>query len=319
MRICREILGFVACLSVFGCGGSGNDPTSAGAPAAVFSPPEPEAGYTRYAAPAVPDLEPGADVMRCQYIVAPFDHDMDVLDVSGYQSRGGHHSLAYAVKGSSAPLGTSRACTDEDNVAIGAFLGGIGGEGGKATLPPGVVFRLTKGSGIMLNTHFLNTTADTITGETVIDIKFAEVDTTRKVASMFANTNLDFTLAPQTTSTDDVTCVVQHDLAMLKFTNHMHNYGTTAVTTVTRQDGTEEMVHADDTWAGDMQFNPSWSDWPVDGPFIVKQGDVLHTHCEWDNSTTNTMKFPDEMCVGFGFFLTDAAEAPVCVGGTWRE
>jgi hypothetical protein len=319
MRIRREILGYAACSLLWGCGSSGNDPASTEGPAAEFSPPAPEAGYTRYTAPSIPDLEPGADVMRCQYILAPFDRDMDVLDVSGYQSRGGHHSLAYAVKGSTAPLGTSRKCNDEDNTKIGAFLGGIGGEGGKATLPPGVVFRLTKGSAVMLNTHFLNATADTLTGETVIDIKFAEVDTTRKVASMFANVNLDFTIDPQATSSADATCVVQHDLSMLKFTNHMHNYGTTAVTTIVRQDGTEEMLHADDAWVGDMQFNPSWSDWPVASPMVVKQGDTMRTHCEWANSTTNALKFPDEMCVGFGFFLTDTATAPVCLGGSWSE
>jgi len=28
--------------------------------------------------------------------MAPFDHDVDVVDVQGYQSTGGHHAVAFS-------------------------------------------------------------------------------------------------------------------------------------------------------------------------------------------------------------------------------
>ena len=39
---------------------------------------------------------PARDVTYCQYIMAPFDRDMDVLDVGGYQSGFGHHAVAFS-------------------------------------------------------------------------------------------------------------------------------------------------------------------------------------------------------------------------------
>jgi len=318
MSLRRDLVGYAACLALTACGGSEETPSDAPAAAAAFSPPPPAPGYTRIVAPVIAGIQPGGDVMQCQYVLEPFDRDMDVLDISGYQSSGGHHSIAYAMS-TTAPLGTSRDCNTEDNTGIGGFLGGIGGEGGKATLPDGVVFRLAKGKNIMLNTHFLNTSKHPIDGHTVIDVKFSEVDTARKVASMFANVTTNFSLTPHVKSTTDATCMIPHDLSLLKFTNHMHTHGTTAVTTVTHADGSLETVHADDSWAGDLQFNPAWSAWPVAEPLVVKQGDVMQTHCEWVNDTSSSLTFPDEMCVGFGFFLTGSATAPVCLGGAWRE
>jgi hypothetical protein len=107
---------------------------------------------------------------------------MDILSVGGYQSKMGHHIVAFAST-ADVPVGTSRLCQGEDNFS-GAFLGGVGGEAGTGNvLPEGVAFRLPKGSGIMLNTHFLNTWETTMDGHGVIDIEFSEVDPSRRIAS----------------------------------------------------------------------------------------------------------------------------------------
>ncbi|HMJ14104.1 MAG TPA: hypothetical protein VK524_21955, partial [Polyangiaceae bacterium] len=103
-----------------------------------FDPPPPEQGYERVVAPIV-TTSPGDDVMHCQYVVAPFDRDLDIIDMKGWQSEFGHHAVAYATP-NNLPLGTSGPCTGEDNVT-GTFLGGVGGEaGGSIALPDGVAF-----------------------------------------------------------------------------------------------------------------------------------------------------------------------------------
>ena len=56
-------------------------------PEGMFPPPKP--GYTRFYAAVMKDLKPGTDTLRCQYVQAPLDHDLDILGVEGYQSEGG--------------------------------------------------------------------------------------------------------------------------------------------------------------------------------------------------------------------------------------
>lgn len=69
--------------------------------------PPPAEGYTRFVAPVIEGIAPGTDVTHCQYIQAPLDRDIDVMDAEGYQSEGGHHAVAFASK-LDAPLGTNR-------------------------------------------------------------------------------------------------------------------------------------------------------------------------------------------------------------------
>jgi hypothetical protein len=279
-------------------------------------------GYTRIVAPVVADLQPGDDRMECQYVLAPFDRDMDVLDVTGYQSKYGHHVVAYATP-SDVPIGTSRHCEGEDNLAR-AFLGGVGGEaGGAVNLPKGVAFRLAKGSGIMLNTHFINLGQEVIDGESVLDVKFAEADPSRTIAAMFVNINVAFKVPAMATGFADPECVLPRGMQIIMFSNHMHGLGTTVFSELRRATGgAAEMLRNDDTWSYEMQFKPEFNRWDPAVPLEVKAGDTVHTHCEWTNTTDKEVAFPDEMCAGIGLFLADASApitAPVCLNGTWRE
>jgi hypothetical protein len=284
----------------------------------VWDPPAAPAGYTRIEAPTMENLEPGSDVMYCQYVHAPFDRDLDVLDVSGHQSLGGHHSVAYATT-MSVPVGTSRPCNNDDNLASG-FLGGTGGEGGASVkLPEGMAFRLPKGNSIMLNTHFLNTTENTIDGYSVLDFKFAEVDQGRMVAGLFSNGNVGFKLEPKAETDALAACKMKRDMQFIMFTNHMHDQGSHAKTELEHADGRVELVHEDPTWSFEMQFNASYSVWTVAEPLTVYAGETLRTSCHWRNATDAEMAFPREMCFGVGFFVSDGTSSPVCLDGSWLD
>ena len=298
------------CVSVVLVAGCGNSSEGSGGPAPDQSTqgfPPPKAGYTRVFAPAITDLEPGADVMHCQYVLSAFDRDMDILAVEGYQSKYGHHSIAYATT-ATVPLGTTRPCQEADLMS-GAFLGGIGGEAGTDIgLPEGVAFRLPKGNGILLNTHFLNVSAETISGDTVLDILFSEVDEARRVANMFVNITFNFQIGARDRAQAVAERTIAQDTDFIMFTNHMHDYGARAITELTRAaDGSVMQVHEDPDWTYEMQFNAKYSRWDLAEPLTMKQGDVLRTSCEWSNPTDAPLAFPREMCVGVGFYLVKPA------------
>jgi hypothetical protein len=275
-------------------------------------------GFTRLTAPEIADIAPGDDIMYCQYVHSGFDRDMDILKVGGYQSAYGHHVVAFATT-VKAPLGTSRLCEGDDNLAT-TFLGAIGGESGAGNvLPEGVAFRLAKGNAIMLNTHFLNTGTKTISGDSVLDIQFAEVDPARQVAGFFVNIQMGFTLPPNDKSTADSECTFGRDVQFFSFANHMHDYGTSASTKLTRVAGAVDVIRDDPKWSYEMQFNADYTTWGLESPLVIAKGDKLHTHCEWFNSSSSDVTFPREMCIGVGFYLADEGPAPTCFNGMWIE
>ena len=332
----------VLSLLVIGCGSDPDSPAPGGpSPSTSFNPPAEPEGYTRLTAKTVHAVEPGADVTYCQYIMAPFDRDMDILDVGGYQSGFGHHAVAFSYPDDgSQELGTSVQCMGTEfsvepppgsgapsgnsgaNLG-GTFLGGIGGEGGEnQNLPEGVAFRLKKGNGVMLNVHYLNTGTTPIDGDAVVDFKFAEVDPNRKIAAMFLNLNFGFNLPPASRVDSSIDCVAKSDVELLMMANHMHEYGSSVKTEVVRSDtGAVEVLKDDPEWTYEMQFNVEYRRWPVDQPFVLRAGDTIRTSCQWNNPTAEALGFPREMCISVGFALAtgDNPTAPACFQGNWFE
>jgi hypothetical protein len=338
-----SILVAVSSLFLFACGSGGSDPSSqkgtSSAQSGAFNPPAVAEGYTRLVPTDVPTVAPGDDVTYCQYVMAPLDHDVDVLDVMGYEGKGGHHAIAFTYKPDAGEEpGLSFPCMgSEFNVAAGdqtaaaqaaaktsgTFLGGVTGQNGDKSvqLPPGVAYRLNKGNGVMLNVHFINTGTERLPGDAVVDIKMVDVDPNRTIAALFTNVNMGFEVPPSAPGTSTIDCVAKSDLHIFMMSNHMHDYGTSATTEVVRADGTVEELHKDAKWTTDMQFNAVYSNWPIDAPFLLKAGDTVRTTCNWNNPTATSLQFPREMCVGVGFTLTtgDNPSAPMCISGQWIE
>src|SRR5436309_1645428 len=100
MTRCASILTFL-----FGCAES-NDPPD---------------GYLRLRTPTVA-VQPGASDLWAQWVTAPMDRDMDVADLTGTQSAGGHHALLYSMTDIE-PVGFTRPWKDSDLLSA-RFIGG---------------------------------------------------------------------------------------------------------------------------------------------------------------------------------------------------
>lgn len=294
----------------------GHATTSTGKP---FVPPPVSPGYVRFVPNVLKNVAPGDNVDVCQFIQAPLDHDVDVIDVQGSQSLGGHHVVAYATSMKD-PVGTTRRCTDQDNVSLTGYLGGTGGEaGGGALLPPNVAFRLPKGASILVNTHFVNNTDAAFDGHSVIDFKFAEPSSDRLIASMLNNAILNFNIPAKDVQTGVAECTLPRQYDFILFSNHMHEWGESAKTEVIHADGSVELVHADRYWTPELAFRADFSKWSIDKPLTLVKGDRLRTTCNWRNTTTGALTFPAEMCIGIGFFLSKTAVSPLCIAGNWID
>jgi hypothetical protein len=303
----------VSLVLVCGCSGSAPSPWIDG-----FNPPELQAGYTRMVPPIIKNIVPGSDIEYCQWALAPSDKDRDILDLIGSQSHPGHHGILYATTDTSYAVGETHVCTEDDMLHI-SFLGAIGGEGvagSLSKLPEGLYFRLPAGQALMANTHWVNAGTKTLDGQAVFDVKFAEPDSSRTVADLFANNAASFTLPTGQVTDYDVTCTLQSDLSLAMSANHMHTHGVSAYTELIHADGSKTMIVKDDTWTGDEQFNPKYVTFGIGGAIQAKKGDVYHTHCQWDNESGKTLAFPSEMCTGFSFYFPSVGQI-ACVDGSW--
>lgn len=304
-------IGLTAC----GNADDGTTPTAGGdTQDSVWTTPTPAEGYTRFE-PQTIDVAPGEDGTWCQWLTAPAEADIDIVDITGEQPFPGHHAILVATR-TEAPVGTTKLCSEVDQTST-KLLGGVGGEGSASAFPEGAVLRLRKGESLLMNTHYLNTSDKKVTGRAMLDVKFEEPSPDHMVASFFTNLTLKFKIEPQSGATADAMCVLAHDIKLIDFTNHMHDFGSKVLTEEIRANGDTADLQRNETWAYEWQFNPERVKWPVSEPHILKAGDTLHTQCTWSNTSTEALTFPREMCVGAGFILGD--KDVNCVDGEWME
>jgi hypothetical protein len=289
-------------------------PRDAGGAAPATGPGPLRDGYQRFWTPPV-TVAPGDSAIWAQWVGPPLAEDTDVLDVTGWQPSGGNHALMYATTDIQ-PVGTSHAWAGSDQLPS-RMVGGIGGEtGANAKLPAGVVFRIKHGSALMVQTHYLNAGSTSMTVQTALDVKLAPVDTTKRVASLFASTSPNVNVAASGTTTMDVSCHVQSDLRFLMTSNHMHEWGVAVFTErLDPTSGIASDVKRDAYWNTEWEFNPNFTHYSVDNPFVIPTGTTLHTQCTWSNSTGASLTFPKEMCVFVGFILGDSDIT--CVDDQW--
>ena len=267
----------------------------------------------------IEDIPAGESIERCQYVRTPFEQNMDVLDVRGYQTIGGHHSVVFT-SSLQEPVGTSRVCTDADNTSIGAFLGGPEGDTGDSIpLPKGTAFRVRQGQTVMLNTHFINASREAIDGYSVIDIKFAEVDESRIIASLFPIGGMNWEVPPLAEHEFDTECVVPERLELVGASSHMHDWGNRQITEIRRASGEVIVLREDPTWTYEMQFNAPWTFWDIEEPIIIEPGDTVRTRCTWSNTTDEPLAYPREMCFGRNYILSSAEQFSICLDGTFQK
>ena len=194
----RPLVALLPFLMVLAAACSTANPTESRAAGLLpgFTPPEPAAGEIRLVASLVTKIAPGADTTWCEYIASPFDRDVYVVASRGYQSHSGHHTLLMDVVGGEKRLGQRHECTDADMTNARFLAGGSDGIA-KFSIPEGIAFRVRRGSVLMVQSHWINTSSEPIDGQTVFNIKAVDPDPNRKQAQLFAAYTANVNLPPR--------------------------------------------------------------------------------------------------------------------------
>ncbi|HXU68473.1 MAG TPA: hypothetical protein VN947_04050 [Polyangia bacterium] len=260
-------------------------------------------------------LMPATDTEVCTWTDLIVDHDIDVRSIESYQTVGGHHIIMFSTQ-KQQPPGTSRICTDDD-MSTFRFGAGAGAEGMgiKDTAPGNLVFRIPAGSQIVLNHHYINATPNMIDAQSAMNIWLADPGTSYTSVGSMAILDTSMQVAPGASSLD-INCTVQQTVNVWSMFPHMHQYGTRGVIQLTHAGVTQTMQ--DVQWTPSYTFHPPSVTVDPSQAFAVDQGDNLHMHCEWDNTTQTTMTFGLEMCVAFLQFVnSDNLDNMQCDHGQW--
>jgi hypothetical protein len=308
MRIPR-LLWSLCCLPLLACGSS-----DAQSPSGTPSEKTVPAGFERFITEPV-TIPPGTSSEWLQWVMAPLDHDVNIVDVMGKQGPGGHHAIFYATTDIQA-VGFARKWEKTDQIKS-RFLGGIGGEGGTPVmLPKGAVFRLHAGEALAVQTHYLNSTPREIEGTSELDAKFGDPGPDDNVASILGTLNSAFEIPANGTLRDESRCTLQKDASIVMFSNHMHEWGKSITTRLEGPQGTT-VLKDDPVWVSEWASNPNFDVRTVEDPLVLTAGTTIVTECYWENDQTYALTYPAEMCAFVGFYLGDHDSG--CLNGLSTE
>jgi len=260
------------------------------------------------------EVGPGEGGLWAQFVAAPMDRALDVYRIAGEQSVGGHHALLYATPAAEA-VGSTRVWRDLDQLT-NRILGGIGGETDAVVNPPeGFVFRIPRGSGLVVQTHYLNASDQTITGKATLDVTVSDADPESRVASWFFVTLYGVSVGPGSKTVTETQCTLLKDIRLLQFSNHMHRFGATQTTWIDEPGGGTREIKVDPVWDPEWGTNANFEVRPTGNPLVLPAGTTVHTRCTWGPTGGAVVGYPDEMCMFYA--IVDRPSDVLCVDGVW--
>jgi hypothetical protein len=279
-----------------------------------LNPPAPTAGQVQIASPTITGIMPGTDVTYCSYLDFNVAQDTDITGYVGYQSKGGHHAILYAAK-MPQPVGT-HVCTNDD-MNNGSFLASTGSDTSapSQTIPAGVAFRIKAGTQVFVQTHWINTTMETLSGEAAFNLDVGPADPTHVIAAEFVTIKLSGFTVPFGMSTLSTECSFARPLQLYMIGGHEHEHGT-EVQIDKVVNGQAQSLY-DKKWQPEFTFNTPFVAYSLQQPLSFAQGDIMRVTCSWNNPSPTAINFPDEMCAGFGYYFPAAAGDIYCIDGAW--
>lgn len=259
-----------------GCSGGGGDinPVSGGTRL--------EAGPFRVAA--------GEEKVMCSFVRLDNAQAASVMRLIGRQTRGGHHLIVYTVDH---PI-------DSDPVACS--------QGGQPSwtqimvtqiheetleMPEGVGFHLAPHQQFVLETHFINTSSESLAVSSSVEIEVAPEGSVKERAApfYFGTTNID--IAPGSALAAGSTCSPPDDIHLFRMFGHQHRHGTGVRVESGPRDGTLDELYRSSDWEAP----------PVEKvDLTVGPDSAVRVTCDWNNTSTERLFYPDEMCFAVGMY-----------------
>ncbi len=233
----------------------------------------------------------GTEKMFCYYMTYT-GPDIAVAELDTKQGEFGHHvALLKAID--QQPDGTLEDCTSgEEMWKVRPWILPL-------SLPAETAIKVPSGTQFVLQFHYVNTSSRALRVRDVARLKTIAPDQVKTWAASLATNSSNIVVAPKSPSTESFDCTIDQNAELLIVGGHMHEYGSKFNLLYGPDVDHLESIYLADPWQPDFRDTPPVSLF-LSKPFPLTKGYILRTVCEWNNPTTNTIKFPNEMCAAFG-------------------
>ncbi len=248
--------------------------------------------------------------------------DVGIVAQANYQAQNGHHIVIFGTTATERDLedGFEWDCTETEDLGMAdldpIIIGGEvednpdGSVTNRFELPEGMGAPLDNGTRIVIQSHYINPTANDFLIRDQAQLEVVPEDEITTWAAPLVNTVTDELSIPMGAEDYNLTfdCGFDEDYTLLFIGGHMHEWGTKFQTRFTPADGDTEVVYDVPEWDPYMRDAPPFTNY-ADGEFTVGPGDTMTTSCNWFNDEDHDLEFPQEMCVTFG--MVYPAKVPV--------
>ncbi|HTN86391.1 MAG TPA: hypothetical protein VL242_21975 [Sorangium sp.] len=310
MRTITSVIALLGAAALVGCSSdTGTEPPGDETPGDEMLEPPAQGTGVQYRMNST--IEPGTEVERCQLFVAP-PEGLNVNREEVRFSSGSHHVLLYATPYTEIPA-TTRDGTPIDATQVhdcsqgpqaywevnGVVAGSQSPDGNSflGDLPEGVALKVAPGTVLLMNTHYLNSSAKPLDTDARINLYTIADDEVKTEAGMLFHYNPFISVPARGTSSSQMRCTTDTDISVVRIQSHMHRRGVGYVARKVDADGKTTELYAHDRWEGvpSQEFTPFLE---------VKAGEALEYRCDFKNTEDrNIAQGPttkDEMCMLIG-------------------
>jgi hypothetical protein len=249
---------------------------------------------------------PAGDWFECFYTGVVTKEAMSVVGAAGKQAQGGHHIGIYYTYSTATG---HHECNDAEMTTWNQIVAANGKEASGepvVSLPAGLAFKVPAGVQLVIQSHYINTTGDTMKGvQDQITMNLVDPSTVEAYANLWTVTDLVLDIPANGKSTAVSTFTMKEDLSLLLFGGHMHELGSHYRLEILDDQGQLKENYYEHDWTSSYASHPPLLQYPKDNPYVLKKGTKLRMTCEWNNTSPMEVKFPREMCLGFGYYFPD--------------
>lgn len=256
----------------------------------------------------------GKDVQVCQFLDT-VEEDMWITSFRSYQGKHGHHLMLFAAVVNE-PVGTVRDCSSaEDMIRFRPVMASE--RFGYDEFPAGMGLKVKRGTQLVLQQHYVNTTEHDIRVKDVAHLTpmpESEVDT---LIGFMGFSDITFSIPPGGQETDlSFDCTMPLDTNLLVLGPHMHEWGVRFRSELGTAGGSMETILDVPQWTADMRDRPVLTKYTKETAKPIRAGDIIRTTCTFKNTRRDSLEFPEEMCATFGYYFPADPSTPeiVCAG-----